>query len=82
MVDAFADFLVDKKFECSVKKWLNTLSTEDQQNYLIIEQRYRTGANITVSAIYAALLAELETLPFKLTSFRTHMNGACTCQRN
>jgi tryptophanyl-tRNA synthetase len=82
MLESFTEFLVDKPSECSVQKWLNTLTSEDQGNYLRVEEKYRAGANISMVHVYKALAEEVSNLPFKLTSFRSHMNGTCTCQRN
>ena len=82
MLNTFTEFLLDNKFECVVKKWLNTLSLEDQANYDSIEKKYRAGSTIVIAAIYSALVLEVGSLPFKITSFRTHMNGVCTCHTN
>jgi hypothetical protein len=78
----FTEFLEEKKFECVVKKWLNELTSEDQSEYAVLESKYRAGAKIDISKVYNKLLDGTAYLPFKLTSFRTHIKGVCTCQRN
>jgi len=81
-VPLFTEFLEDEKFECTVKKWLNELTSEDQSEYAVLESIYRAGAKIDISKVYNKLLDGTDSLPFKLTSFRTHIKGVCTCQRN
>jgi len=60
---------------CVVSTWIEGLSKKEQD---ILEQ-IRTS-NVTVFAdLYRDLSSSVE-LPFKLTAFRSHMKGYCTCQ--
>jgi hypothetical protein len=60
---------------CVVSTWIESLSKKEQD---ILEQ-IRTS-NVTVfSDLYKDLSNSVE-LPFKITAFRSHMKGYCTCQ--
>lgn len=74
MLDVLNKHLTAKPSVCSVSKWISTLSEEEQAAFNTL----RAGS-IVVAALYKDLNDELN-LPFKLTAFRSHMRGYCTCQ--
>jgi len=81
MLDVLDEFLQDKKFECSVKKWLNTQPSEAQEKFALVMNKIQSDSSaVYVSHLYQALSKE-EALPFKHTSFRNHVRGNCTCQK-
>jgi hypothetical protein len=64
--------------KCSVSDWLSMLATDEQKAFDEIRE---CSENINVSALYKDLYLT-EVLPFKLTAFRSHLRGYCTCPKN
>lgn len=61
---------------CVVAAWVLTLNEDEQK---IINKLIETRA-VVVASLYKDLNSE--GVPFKLTAFRAHMRGYCTCQKN
>ena len=62
---------------CVVSSWITSLSESEQDALHKLQQ--------LKSLVIADLYRDLQTtgdLPFKLTAFRSHMRGYCTCPRN
>jgi hypothetical protein len=61
--------------KCSVGKWTDTLEQKEQEalNTLI------NNSKLNASSLFAAIEQQVK-LPFKLTTFRSHMRGYCSCQ--
>jgi len=61
--------------KCSVGKWINTLEPEEQDafNGLI------NSDELNATSLFLALEKQIK-LPFKITTFRSHMRGYCSCQ--
>ena len=64
--------------KCSVSDWVSTLPTEEQKAFNDIQE---CSENINVSSLYKEI-GLTEDLPFKLTAFRSHLRGYCTCPKN
>lgn len=61
--------------KCSVGKWVDTLEPEEQTaiNNLV------NSDNLNATSLFLAIEKQIK-LPFKITSFRSHMRGYCSCQ--
>lgn len=75
ILDILEEQLVPRKAKCSVGKWVDTLNPEEQQ---VLEKIKATGV-YNLSELYRKLDERTE-LPYKMTSFKSHMRGVCTCQ--
>lgn len=64
--------------KCSVSDWVSTLPTEEQKAFNELQE---CSENINVSGLYKELNST-ESLPFKLTAFRSHLRSYCTCPKN
>ena len=62
--------------QCTVYTWLKGLSDEEQEAFA----KLRKDNRLVVARLYNTLKEEVE-LPFRLTAFRSHMKGYCTCQK-
>lgn len=62
--------------KCSVGKWIETLTSEEQTalNGLV------KNDNLNATSLFLALEEQVK-LPFKITTFRSHMRGYCSCQQ-
>jgi hypothetical protein len=61
---------------CVVAHWVERLSEEEQKAFLAVKEN---SAKIKIAHLFSDLHKE-EELPFKLTAFRSHMRGYCTCR--
>lgn len=78
--ELIAEQLEIKKFNCTVAKWINTLDAEDKDAFLQLKDALTKDSKyINVASLYASLSSKTH-VPFKLTAFRSHMQGYCTCQ--
>ena len=64
--------------KCSVSDWVSKLPTEEQKAFDDIQG---CSENINITGLYKDLNST-EQLPFKLTAFRSHLRGYCTCPKN
>ena len=76
MLDILNKHLNTDNKGCSVRQWLLSLPTEEQEAFALVKEN---NAKISVASLFADLNKEDE-LPFKLTAFRSHLRGYCTCQ--
>jgi hypothetical protein len=78
MLDILKKHLEEAPFQCVVSVWISGLKEEEQSAFnLLITNR----AKINIAVLYKDLALQ-EGLPFKVTVFRSHMKGYCTCQKN
>ena len=63
---------------CVVKVWLIDKPQDVQKSFEAIA----LTPNANLSIAYRYICDEFKDLPFKRTSFVTHMRGRCTCQVN
>jgi hypothetical protein len=61
--------------KCSVGKWIDTLEPEEQTafNGLV------NSDTLNATSLFLAIEKQIK-LPFKITTFRSHMRGYCSCQ--
>ena len=78
MLDILKKHLEETAFQCVVATWINELKDEEKQAFELLKQNQE---RIVLSVLYTELSAQQE-LPFKLTAFRGHMRGYCSCQKN
>lgn len=65
---------------CSVSKWIETLDEEDKDAFIQLRSIViKDSKYINTASLFDTLLKKTS-LPFKLTAFRSHMRGYCTCQ--
>ena len=78
--ELIAEQLETKKFNCTVSKWIHTLDAEDKDAFLQLKDALsKDSKHINIASLYTALSSKTS-IPFKLTAFRSHMQGYCTCQ--
>jgi hypothetical protein len=78
MLDILNKHLEDKPSSCVVNTWIKSLKNDEQEAFNLLQQNKE---KIQAAILYKDLSSEMD-LPFKLTAFRSHMRGYCTCQRN
>ena len=78
MLDILKKHLEETAFQCVVATWINELKEEEQQAFALLKQNQE---RIVVANLYSEL-SEQQDLPFKITAFRGHMRGYCSCQKN
>jgi hypothetical protein len=76
MLDILNKHLVSERKGCSVNTWLLLLPQEEQEAFALVKEN---NLNISIASLFADLNKE-DILPFKLTAFRSHLRGYCTCQ--
>jgi hypothetical protein len=76
MLDVLNKHLENVPTGCAAARWINTLSKDEQKVFELIKEKSST---IKVAQLYADLSKDLD-LPFKLTAFRSHLRGYCTCR--
>jgi hypothetical protein len=75
MLDVLSKHLSNEVTGCTVFRWIEGLSKEEQEAFAAIKEK---SAKINLVSLFSDLNKEAE-LPFKLTAFRSHMRGYCTC---
>jgi hypothetical protein len=80
MLDVLTKHLegIDKGTKCVVRVWVESLSEEEQSVMQELKTRTET---VVLAQLYKDLEKETK-LPFKMTVFRGHMRGYCSCQKN
>jgi hypothetical protein len=77
ILDAFiADAKLPKK--CKAQRWIATLVKEDQDKFNSLKDENR---KVDIKNLYDALVNAGVNIPVKLTAFRSHFKGYCTCQK-
>ena len=61
---------------CVVAQWVSTLGADEQK---IFKQIKENNTAIKMAQLYKDLSDDTP-LPFKLTAFRSHLRGYCTCR--
>jgi hypothetical protein len=60
---------------CVVEDWIKQLDSKEQDAFAEIK---KNNHEVKIAQLYKDLSTQLE-LPFKLTAFRSHLRGYCTC---
>jgi hypothetical protein len=76
MLDVLSKHLSDEVAGCTVSKWIDGLPNEEREAFAAVKEK---NATIKLASLFSDLNAESK-LPFKLTAFRSHMRGYCTCR--
>lgn len=76
LLEIIEDYAKTASSKCSVGKWVDTLEKEEQDalNSLI------NSESLNATSLFLAIEKQVK-LPFKVTTFRSHMRGYCTCQQ-
>jgi len=61
---------------CVVAQWISTLGTEEQT---VFQQIKENNSKVKIAQLYKDL-SDANALPYKLTAFRSHLRGYCTCR--
>lgn len=61
--------------KCTFGAWLETQSKTDQEGFALLMQK----KPINVASLYRSMTT-LSDLPFKSTTFKSHVRGDCKCQ--
>lgn len=64
--------------KCAFGAWLAQQAQEDQDGFALLMKKQP----LNIASIYRSLTLEIENLPFKSTTFKSHMRGDCKCQTN
>lgn len=62
---------------CSIGEWIDNLDENTKEVFHKIEER----KDVVIASLYDDLIESGVELPGKLTTFRSHMKGYCTCQK-
>ena len=77
MLEVLEKHLSPAAKRCVVADWIEGLQAQEQQAFSKIIENNRT---IHVASLFTDLNKHTN-LPFKLTAFRSHIRGYCTCQK-
>jgi hypothetical protein len=78
MLDILKKHLEETAFQCVVATWINELENDEQQAFALLKENQD---RVVFADLYKDLSAQQD-LPFKITAFRGHMKGYCSCQKN
>ena len=76
MLEVLAKHLTATETGCVTAQWIATLADEEQKAFALTKEN---SDKIKIASLYLDLNKELS-LPFKLTAFRSHLRGYCTCR--
>lgn len=77
MLDVLNKHLLAEPTVCVVNQWISGLAEEEQAAFEAVREN---SSKVVLASLYKDLNDESE-LPFKLTAFRSHLRGYCTCQK-
>jgi hypothetical protein len=78
MLDILKKHLEETAYQCVVATWINGLEDDEQQAFALLKEKQE---RIVFADLYKEL-SDNQVLPFKITAFRGHMRGYCSCQKN
>lgn len=61
---------------CVVAQWVSTLSKDEQA---LFKQLKDNSSSVKIVQLFKDIQNDTD-LPFKLTAFRSHLRGYCTCR--
>lgn len=61
---------------CVVEQWISTLSKDEQA---LFKQLKENSSSVKIVQLFKDIQNDTD-LPFKLTAFRSHLRGYCTCR--
>lgn len=77
MLEVLNKHLTEQPVLCVVAKWISGLAAEEQEAFAKITENSK---RIHLATLFTDLSTQTD-LPFKLTAFRSHIRGYCTCQK-
>lgn len=77
MLEVLEKHLSGEAHSCVVSRWIDTLKDEEKKAFIKVKEN---SQNIHIASLFADLNKQTS-LPFKLTAFRSHLRGYCTCQK-
>jgi hypothetical protein len=77
MLDVLESHIETKPQVCVVSQWISSLSQKEQEAFAKIKENNK---KIQFVSLLEDLSAQAE-LPFKITAFRGHFRGYCSCQK-
>lgn len=78
MLDILTKHLQGPSGLCTVALWIDELPEAEKEAFSLIKDNNK---NIKIAILFKELEKTAE-LKFKLTAFRSHLRGYCTCQKN
>jgi len=78
LIDIINKHLNAADSKCSFGAWLAQQGKAEQDGFELLMKK----KPVNVASIYRSLTIEVEDLPFKSTTFKSHMRGDCKCQTN
>jgi hypothetical protein len=78
MLDILNKYLDDSPSKCGMGMWIDTLSEEEQEAFALIKEK---NQQIKLATLFKEISVQYD-LQFKLTAFRSHLRGYCTCQKS
>jgi hypothetical protein len=76
MLEVLTKHLTSTETGCVTAQWIATLSEEEQKAFALTKEN---NEKIRIAHLYTDLSKEV-LLPFKLTAFRSHLRGYCSCR--
>lgn len=76
MLEVLTKHLENSNDGCVVANWIASLEQDEQKAFALLKEKSTT---IKVSQLFTDLNKQIP-LPFKLTAFRSHLRGYCTCR--
>ena len=77
MLDVIEKHLNGDNQGCVVARWIDGLKDEEKQAFSKVQAN---SQQIHLASLFSDLNKQIN-LPFKLTAFRSHLRGYCTCQK-
>lgn len=78
--ELIAEQLGSARYNCTVARWIETLDEEDKGAFLQLKTELsKNNRYVNIASLFQSLSTKTS-VPFKLTAFRSHMQGYCTCQ--
>jgi hypothetical protein len=78
--DILQEHIKPQAFSCAVQKWIDTQEGSVQEDFKTLKTMITENSRAVNTAKLLSNIEAQTTVPFKLTAFRSHMRGYCTCQ--
>ena len=77
MLDVLQRHIEAQPRVCVVAQWIDSLSEAEKEAFAKVKENNK---KVQLAVLHADLAAQTE-LPFRLTAFRSHFRGYCTCKK-
>jgi hypothetical protein len=79
MLDILTKHLEEKaSINCVVSVWIESLDDAEKEAFVKLKENNK---NVILASLYKEL-DNADPMPFKLTAFRSHLRGYCTCLKS